>query len=116
MAEDLSEITRLDQLRELMARAGATRIVFKRLAPNDNSKNQIYLGGDYSALQILPFSDVTADISKKDSKRDRFKAKVKLQWLDNNGALYDAPTTQLILYPKYPEAVSYTHLTLPTKA
>ena len=103
MAEDLSEITRLDQLRELMMGAGATRIVFKRLAPNDNSKNQIYLGGDYSALQILPFSDVTADISRTDSKRDRFKAKVKLQWLDENGALHDAPTTQLILYPKYPE-------------
>ena len=103
MAENLSEITRLDQLRELMMGAGATRIVFKRLAPNDNSKNQIYLGGDYSALQILPFSDVTADISKKDSKRDRFKAKVKLQWLNDNGSLNDAPTTQLILYPKYPE-------------
>ena len=103
MAEDLSEITRLDQLRELMIGAGVTRLVFKRLAPNDNSKNQVYLGGDYSALQILPFSDVTADVSKKDSKRDRFKAKVKLQWLDKNGALYDAPTSQLILYPSYPE-------------
>lgn len=103
MAEDLSEITRLDQLRALMIGAGVTRLVFKRLAPNDNSKNQIYLGGDYNALQILPFSDVTADVSKKDSKRDRFKAKVKLQWLNDNGALYDAPTTQLILYPKYPE-------------
>ena len=103
MAENLSEITRLDQLRALMIGAGATRLVFKRLAPNDNSKNQIYLGGDYSALQILPFSDVTADVSKKDSKRDRFKAKVKLQWLGDNGALFDAPTTQLILYPKYPE-------------
>lgn len=103
MAEDLSEITRLDQLRALMIGAGVTRLVFKRLAPNDNSKNQVYLGGDYSALQILPFSDVTADISKKDSKRDRFKAQVKLQWLNEDGALYEAPTSQLILYPKYPE-------------
>ena len=65
MAEDLSEITRLDQLQVLMIGAGVTRLVFKRLAPNDNSKNQVYLGGDYSALQILPFSEVTADISKK---------------------------------------------------
>lgn len=103
MAEDLSEIARLDQLRALMIGAGVTRLVFKRLAPNDNSKNQVYLGGDYSALQILPFSDVTADVSTKDSKRDRFKAKVKLLWLDDDGALYDAPTSQLILYPKYPE-------------
>ena len=103
MAEELSEITRLDALRALMARAGVTRIVFKRLAPNDNSKNQVYLGGDYTALQILPYSDVTADISRTDSKRDRFKAKVRLQWLNNDGALFEAPATQLILYPKYPE-------------
>jgi len=103
VAEELSEITRLDALRSLMARAGVTRIVFKRLAPNDNSKNQIYLGGDYTALQILPYSDVTADISRTDSKRDRFKTKVKLQWLNKEGALFEAPATQLILYPKYPE-------------
>lgn len=103
MTEELSEITRLDQLRELMLEANVVRLIFKRLAPNDNSKNQIYLGGDYSALDIIPYTDVTADISKKDSKRDRFKAKVKLQWLNNDGNLYEAPTTQLILYPKYPE-------------
>lgn len=103
MAEELTEISRLDQLRARMRAAGVTRLVFKRLAPNDNSKNQIYLGGDYSALQILPYSDVTADISRKDSKRDRFKAKTTFQWLDDDGAIHDAPTTQLILYPKYPE-------------
>ena len=103
MAKELPEISRLDQLREQMIASGVTRLVFKRLAPNDNSKNQIYLGGDYSALQILPYSDVTADISRTDSKRDRFKAKVALQWLGANGGLYEAPTTQLVLYPKYPE-------------
>ena len=103
MAEELTEISRLGQLRHLMIHSGVTRLVFKRLAPNDNSKNQIYLGGDYSALQILPYSDVTADLSRTDSKRDRFKAKVTLQWLGDNGGLYEAPTTQLILYPKYPE-------------
>jgi len=86
-----------------MVESGVTRLVFKRLAPNDNSKNQIYLGGDYSALQILPYSDVTTDVSRTDSKRDRFKANVALVWLGENGELYEAPTTQLILYPKYPE-------------
>lgn len=103
MPKELSEITRLDQLRSLMISSGVTRLLFKRLAPNDNSKNQIYLGGDYSALQILPYSDVTADVSRTDSKRDRFKAKVSLHWLGANGRLSEAPTTQLVLYPKYPE-------------
>ncbi len=103
MATELTEISRLDQLRALMISAGVTRLVFKQLASNDNSKNQIYLGGNYSTLQILPFSDVTADLSRTNSKRDRFKAKVCLSWLDANGALHEAPNTQLILYPKYPE-------------
>ena len=103
MAQELTEISRLEELRALMISSGVTRLVFKRLAPNDNSKNQIYLGGDYSALQILPYSNVTADVSRTDSKRDRFKAKVALQWLGANGGLYEAPTTQLVLYPKYPE-------------
>lgn len=103
MAEELSEITRLDQLRDLMLRAGASSLYFKRLSPNDNSKNQIYLGGDYSVLNVIPYSDVTTDVSKKDSKRDRFKAKVKMQWLNSDGHLHVAPSAQLILYPKYPE-------------
>lgn len=29
---------------------GATEVLVKRLAPNDNGKNQIYLTGDVSAL------------------------------------------------------------------
>ena len=103
MAKELTEISSLGQLRSLMIGSGVTRLVFKRLAPNDNSKNQIYLGGDYSALQILPYSNVTADVSRTDSKRDRFKARVALQWLGADGGLYEAPTTQLVLYPKYPE-------------
>lgn len=103
MPEELGEIERLDQLRSLMERGGVTRLFFKRLAPNDNSKNQVYLGGNYSALEVLPYSDVVAVIDRKDAKRDRFKAKVHLDWLAPDGGLHSAPTGQLILYPKYPE-------------
>ena len=35
-----------------MRHHGATRIYAKNLAPNDNSKNQVYLGGDFSALTL----------------------------------------------------------------
>ena len=77
--------------------------MFKRLAPNDNSKNQIYLGGNYSVLQLLPFGKVYTDESRKDSKRDRFKADLPFFWLDGQGQLFPAPKAQLILYPKYPE-------------
>jgi len=78
-------------------------LLFKRLAPNDNSKNQIYLGSNYSSLQLLPFGSVYTDKSQKDSKRDRFKADLPFFWMDDQGKLFNAPTAQLILYPKYPE-------------
>ena len=100
---ELSEFSSLDALCAAMRNRGVTTLVFKRLAPNDNSKNQIYLGSDYSALQLLPFGKVYADKSIKDSKRDRFKADLDFSWLDADGRLFEAPTTQLILYPKYPE-------------
>ncbi|MCF8467208.1 MAG: MvaI/BcnI restriction endonuclease family protein [Sneathiella sp.] len=103
MSEELNEIRNLEQLKAQMKRHGVATLLFKRLSPNDNSKNQIYLGGDYAALQILPFDTVTVDHNRKDSKRDRFKARLDFHWLDGSGETYAAPNAQLILYPKYPE-------------
>jgi cobyrinic acid a,c-diamide synthase len=37
------------QLTDLLARSGVTRVIFKPLAENDNSKQQIYLGGSFEA-------------------------------------------------------------------
>ena len=37
---------------------GATEVLVKHLAPNDNSKNQIYLAGDISSLGLLPTGEV----------------------------------------------------------
>src|SRR5690606_38212666 len=74
----------------------------KRLAPNDNSKNQVYLGGNFEILNILPVSAVTTE-SAGDWKRKRFKATLKFSWIGDDGNIYPAPYSQLILYPKYPE-------------
>lgn len=91
------------QLLALMQENGATRFYAKKLAPNDNSKNQIYLGGDFSALNILPYKDIRTDAGNAaGSKRDRAKADISLYWLDEKDC-YQAPAAQLILYPKYPE-------------
>lgn len=93
----------LGQLLELLRHHGATRIYAKKLAPNDNSKNQVYLGGDFSALNIIPHGDIytdSADIGR--AVRDRAKAPVVFSWVDEEGA-HPAPNTGLILYPKYPE-------------
>jgi hypothetical protein len=86
-----------------MASHGAVRFYAKKLAPNDNSKNQVYLGGNFSALNIIPYRDIYTDGAEMaGSRRDRAKADVTFFWIDENGK-YPAPNTQLILYPKYPE-------------
>lgn len=82
---------------------GASRFYAKKLAPNDNSKNQVYLGGDFTALNIIPYRAIyTDDGDTAGSKRDRAKADVSFSWVDADGR-YEARYTQLILYPKYPE-------------
>src|SRR6185437_729787 len=78
------------------------RVFVKRLSPNDNSKNQVYLAGSFDILNILPFKEITTD-SKGDWQRERFKANLEFYWTDENGVLIKAPKAQLILYPKYPE-------------
>lgn len=86
-----------------MRHHGATRIYAKSLAPNDNSKNQVYLGGDFSALNIIPHGNIyTDDADVAGAVRDRAKAAVDFYWLDEAGR-HHAPNTGLILYPKYPE-------------
>ena len=91
------------RLLDQMAAHGAIRFYAKRLAPNDNSKNQVYLGGGFGALNIIPHGAIeTDDSSRAGSVRDRAKAKVRFFWLDEEGVT-PAPDAQLILYPKYPE-------------
>lgn len=91
-------------LKQMMQAVGVHTLYIKKLAPNDNSKNQIYLGGNFTALNILPYENVYTDKNDiADSKRDRAKAKISFSWLDNDGNLHHAPNAQLILYPKYPE-------------
>jgi hypothetical protein len=89
-----------DSLQTRFRHAGAVKLVAKPLAENDNSKQQIYLGGNYEALNILPFEEVVTDTSAKIAN---FKAKLKLFWLGENNTLEPAPHSQLILYPNYPE-------------
>lgn len=96
-------IESLEALVGLMRQDGAVRIYVKKLAPNDNSKNQVYLGGDFSALNIIPHGEIVTDEAEvAGSVRDRAKAAIRFEWIDEGGR-YKAPNAQLILYPKYPE-------------
>jgi hypothetical protein len=91
----------LDQLRALMHANGVTQILSKDLAPNDNSKNQPYLGGDFQALSILPAGTIRAERTEKG--RETLKAPLRFYWLQPDATLEPAPNTQIILYPQYPE-------------
>lgn len=84
------------QFVEIMMSHGVRKLFLKHLAENDNSKNQIYLGPDFGAIQILPNQGVFPD-------NNNFKAKVDFYWLTDDGAISPAPHAQLILYPEYPE-------------
>lgn len=96
------------KLKAMMAAAGVTQLYFKILAPNDNNKNQPYLGSDLSALNIFPTGKLVASdsISGKTSLRPgrkKFTAPLKFSWMDAEGCIAPAPGAQLILYPQYPE-------------
>ena len=38
---------------------GVQRLFYKKLAKNDNSKNQPYLGGSYDVISILPLGEIS---------------------------------------------------------
>jgi len=89
-----------DALAEFMVTLGVKKAFFKQLSENDNSKQQIYLGGDFKALTDIPFGEI---IRYSDLKEPNFKAPVDFWWINNERQYSQAPTTQLILYPRYPE-------------
>ena len=92
----------LDQLRAVMRDRGVRRILVKFLSPNDNSKNQIYLGGDLGVINIIPAGDPVASSSGQQGT-PIFKAPLTLAWIDDQQRAWPAPNAQLILYPQYPE-------------
>jgi MvaI/BcnI restriction endonuclease family len=92
----------LKKLKSLFIDNGCTKIYIKKLSPNDNSKNQVYFGGSFEILNILPISEIKTE-EAGDWNKERFKASINFSWITEDGNLYPAPNAQLILYPKYPE-------------
>lgn len=92
----------LKNLIKLYSDKKCSSVYVKDLAANDNSKNQVYFGGDFEALNIFPIQEITSDDSG-DWVRTRFKTKIDFYWLTEEGNEAHAPDAQFILYPKYPE-------------
>ncbi|HRE16444.1 MAG TPA: hypothetical protein PLW86_05165, partial [Rhodocyclaceae bacterium] len=81
------------------AKLGAVKAFCKPLAENDNSKQQVYLGGNLEAVQMFPLREIEADTSGKDHT---YKAKLDFYWVGPDFTEC-AKGAQLILYPQYPE-------------
>ena len=77
----------LQRLTTFFSKNGCKRILCKLLAPNDNSKNQIYLGGDFTAVSVLPCMNIrehrTGQIAQtKRTPKKIFKGEVDFSWVD----------------------------------
>ena len=81
---------------------GCREIYIKPLSTNDDSQHGVYLGGSFDLLNIFPVSKIKTEPAGS-WERERFKAAMNFSWIAEDGDIYAAPYSQLILYPKYPE-------------
>ena len=51
---------------------------------------------------LILFTEIKTE-EAGDWNRERFKASINFSWIGDDGNIYPAPNSQLILYPKYPE-------------
>jgi hypothetical protein len=90
----------LSTLKDMFAGTKCVKLYAKSLAPNDNSKNQVYFGGDFDVLNIFPNKGIKPE---PNARTPMFKASLDFGWLFATGVVSPAPGAQLILYPQYPE-------------
>ncbi len=91
-------------LEELVTK-NCTKVLIKKLSPNDNSKNQVYLRGEAS-LRYLPFlsSELVEQKSKKKKASEYiFRNLLNFYWITESGT-HLAPHAKVIFYPQYPES------------
>lgn len=95
----------IQQVYDLLTQAGAESIWVKRLVPNNNSKQQIFLANDPSDLSFLPLgvpSYTPAKSQKKKAGAPVIQIPVPWHWVTPNGE-FDAPNAKMCYYPQYPE-------------
>lgn len=90
----------IDALLNTFRKHGCQRLFIKRLSKNDNSKQQVYLGPSFDVLNTFPHGEI---IQKVGTVRETWWADIPFNWLSESGDISPAPSTKVILYPKYPE-------------
>lgn len=106
--DDDSQGLHLENWLSILESRGVTRFLHKALAPNDNGKNQPYLGSAVELLQLLPVRNPEHKISYsrrygKETIKERVFHELPFYWVDASGNSHFAPNTKIILYPQYPE-------------
>lgn len=84
---------------------GCQNVLIKKLSPNDNSKNQVYIGGE-KAIQYLPFTSselVEQKSKKKNASKYIFRNILNFHWITETG-IHSVPEAKVIFYPQYPES------------
>ena len=97
----------LDRILKILWGFGASNVYVKRLAPNDNSKNQPYFGSHLTDLPFIPSGEIVPSETTSEKpaakRKIKYQASIKLNWFDADGQTYPAPNSKLIYYPQYPE-------------
>ena len=73
----LQMLDSITKLASIMSSYKIIRLYAKLLSENDNSKNQVYLGGGFSSLNLLPHSEIKTDATDMAGRSDRAKADVQ---------------------------------------
>lgn len=95
----------IQQVHDLLTKAGAESIWVKRLVANNNSKQQVWLANDPSDLSFLPLgapSYTPAKSQKKKAGAPVIQIPVDWRWVTPEG-VFAAPNSKLCYYPQYPE-------------
>lgn len=105
---DISKNASLKDIVAIFTKIGVKSIYVKKLAPNDNSKNQPYFGPHLTDLSFLPTGEIeisqsTSAKTSDPKRRIKYQVQVDMTWVDAQGNLYPADNSKLIYYPQYPE-------------
>lgn len=98
----------LHALKLMMRQQQVNRFYVKKLAGNDNSKNQIYFASHLTDVSFLEATRVevtpTASAKTKDPKRQiKYLLHLDFCWMKPSGVAVPAPNAKLVYYPQYPE-------------
>jgi len=108
---DHQSLTSLKQLGELLAKHNCNKILIKKLAKNNNDKNQVYFHHDASILNsVFDLTFHSRPASRSLKKGGKIKGSLiseavfnSFSWLSIDGNLYGVDRCKGILYLQYPE-------------